>query len=62
MEILDKYPSARIIFLTAYGLFNEELVKFPKLQQKNIHVMFKPVRLPEMETAMVKLVDENECR
>jgi len=43
-------------------LFNEELVKFPKLQQKNIHVMFKPVKLPEMETAMVKLVDENECR
>jgi hypothetical protein len=48
------------MFLTAYGLFDEELVKFPKLKQKNIHVLFKPVRLSELENAMLKLVEENE--
>ncbi|CAN5498759.1 hypothetical protein BH18THE1_BH18THE1_10070 [soil metagenome] len=60
MEILAKYPSAPIIFLTAYGPLNEELVKFPKLRQKNVQVIFKPVRLSDMENAMVKLVEENE--
>ena len=56
LEILNKFPSMPILFITAY----EPLVRGIKLnsllQNKKISVMVKPVMLAEIEKTMMNLV------
>lgn len=59
IEILNKFPSMPILFITAYELLSKEISKIPALQDKNIAVLIKPVRLDEIQNAMLRLVNEN---
>ena len=55
-EILDVYPSAPILFITAdYG---QPIVvkKHPKLRDKKVEILLKPVKLDQIENTIMNLV------
>lgn len=52
MEILKKFPSARIIFITAFELLEEEITKHDVFYDKNIDVLIKPIKLRELEVSI----------
>jgi DNA-binding response OmpR family regulator len=52
-EILDIYPSAPILFITADYSQPEEIQKNPKLRDKKVDVLLKPVRLTEIEHSIL---------
>ena len=57
-EILDVYPSAPILFITAdYG---QPVVvkKHPKLRDKKIETLLKPVKLEQIENTIIHLVSK----
>jgi CheY-like chemotaxis protein len=57
-EILDVYPSAPILFITAdYGQ-PVEVKKHPKLHGKKIEVLLKPVKLAQIENTIINLVNK----
>ena len=55
MEILKKFPSARIIFITAFELLEKEITKHDIFYDKNIDVLIKPIKLKELEVSMLNL-------
>jgi two-component system OmpR family response regulator len=57
-EILDIYPSAPILFITADYSQPEEIQKNPKLRDKKVDVLLKPVRLMEIEHSILNLVNK----
>jgi DNA-binding response OmpR family regulator len=59
VEILNKLPSAPILFITAYELLHKDISKNPIFYGKNIQVLVKPVKLNEIESAMLSLVDKD---
>lgn len=60
VEILNKFPSANILFITAYELLDRELLDNRIFDGKNIQVLLKPIKLHEIENSMVKLVNKNQ--
>ena len=57
-EILDVYPSAPILFITAdYGQV-VEVKKHPNLRDKKIEVLIKPVKLDQLENTILNLVNK----
>lgn len=61
-EILNKFPAAPILFITAYENLQKEISKNPIFYDKNIQVLLKPVKLDKIENAMVKLVNKNRIK
>lgn len=57
MEIITEYPSMPILFVTAYEQLKEEVMKYPPLRDKKIKILIKPILLPEIEIAMINLVN-----
>src|SRR5437867_3915588 len=57
-EILDIYPSAPILFITADYSQPEEIQKNPKLRDKKVDVLLKPVKLMEIEHSILNLVNK----
>jgi CheY-like chemotaxis protein len=57
-ELLDVYPSAPILFITAdYGQ-PVVLRKHPKLRDKKVEILLKPVKLAEIEHSILNLVNK----
>lgn len=57
-EILDVYPSAPILFVTAdYGQ-PVQVKKHPKLRDKKVEVLVKPVKLQQIEHSILNLVNK----
>lgn len=57
-EILNVYPSAPILFITAdYGQ-PVQVKKHPKLRDKKIEVLIKPVKLDQLENTILNLVNK----
>ena len=57
-EILDVYPSAPILFITAdYGQ-PIAVKKHPKLRDKKIETLLKPVKLEQIENTIINLVSK----
>jgi len=57
-EILNIYPSAPILFITAdYGQ-PVQVKKHPKLRDKKIEVLIKPVKLENIEDIILNLVNK----
>ena len=55
-EILDVYPSAPILFITAdYGQ-PVAVKKHPKLHDKKVEILLKPVKLEQIENTIINLV------
>jgi len=59
IEILNKWPSASILFITAYELLHKEISKNSIFYGKNIQVLVKPVKLDKIESAALNLVNKN---
>jgi two-component SAPR family response regulator len=58
-EILNKFPKAPILFISAHEPLRNEISNVPEFNDKNIEVLTKPVRLYRMETSMLNLVNKN---
>ena len=58
-QILDKFPSAPILFITAYENLHKEISKNPILYGKNVDVLLKPVKLDKIESTMLSLMNRN---
>ena len=56
IEILNKYPSTPILFITGHESMREDLLNYPFLQDKNIQILVKPLRLLEFEFAVLDIV------
>jgi len=59
IEILNKFPSAPIVFITAFELLDREISKHPIFYDKNIDVLLKPVKLNEIENSILNLLNKN---
>jgi len=58
IEILKKYPSACIIFITAFEFLDQEISKHDIFYDKNIDVLLKPVKLNQIQNSLVKLLSK----
>ena len=56
-EILNKFPSMPILFITAYEPLMREIKQNPFLEDKKISVLVKPITLEEIEKTMTNLVN-----
>lgn len=57
-EILDVYPSAPILFITAdYGQ-PEEIEKNPTFRDKKVDILLKPAKLHKIEHSILNLVNK----
>jgi len=56
-EILNKFPSMPILFITAYEPLVREIKLNPFLEDKKISILVKPVMLEEIEKTMTNLVN-----
>ena len=57
-EILNVYPLAPILFITADYSQTVEIKKNPKLRDKKVDVLIKPVKLQEIENSILNLVNK----
>ena len=56
IEILKKFPSACIIFITAIELLDQEISKHDIFSDKNIDVLLKPVKLNRIQESLLTLL------
>lgn len=59
-QILDKFPLAPILFITAHENLHREISKNPIFDGKNIEVLLKPVKLEKIESTIVTLMSRNQ--
>lgn len=57
-EILNIYPSAPILFITADYRQPEEIEKRPEFRNKKVDVLIKPVKLEQIEHRIINLVNK----
>jgi two-component SAPR family response regulator len=57
-EILNIYPSAPILFITADFRSPEEIEKRPEFRNKKVDVLLKPVKLDQIEHCIINLVNQ----
>lgn len=57
-EILDVYPSAPILFITADDRTSEEIHKNPTFRDKKVEVLLKPAKLEQIEHHILNLVNK----
>ena len=60
VEILNKFPSACIIFITAFELLRKEISKRDIFYDKNIDVLIKPVRLSQIQNSLTNLLSKTQ--
>ena len=54
-EIFAKFPSARILIITAYENIKEELNNDPFFRNKKVEIVIKPVRLARLADIILEL-------
>ena len=60
VEILNKFPSACIIFITAFELLRKEISKRDIFYDKNIDVLIKPVKLSQIQNSLTNLLGKTQ--
>ena len=60
IEIFKKFPSACIIFITAFELLEQEISKHDIFYDKNIDVLIKPVKLDQIQNSLIHLLSKKE--
>ena len=58
IQILDKYPSAAILIVTAYETVKKEIAKRSLFDNKRVEVLIKPLRLAQLETSIVDILSK----
>ncbi len=56
IEILKKFPSACIMFITAFQHLGEQIAKHDIFNDKNTQVLLKPLRLDKIQDCLLNLV------
>lgn len=56
IEILKKFPSALIIFITGYEMLEKELSKHDIFCDKKIDVLIKPIKLNRIQDSLLSLL------
>ncbi len=57
-EILNKFPKAPILFISAHEPLRNEISNVREFHDKNIEFLTKPVKLYRMESSMLNLVNK----
>ena len=57
LQILNKYPSAAILIVTAYETVTKEITKIPLLDNKRVEVLIKPLRLAQLENSIINIAN-----
>jgi DNA-binding NtrC family response regulator len=60
VQILSKFPSACIIFITAFELLEQEIAKRDIFYDKNIDVLIKPVKLNQIQNSLINLISATQ--
>ena len=55
-EILKKFPSSCIMFITAFEFLDHEISKHEIFYDKNIDILIKPVKLRQIEDSLLSLI------
>ena len=58
--ILKKFPSACIIFITAFELLEQETSKYDIFYEKNIDVLIKLVKLYQIQNSLINLLTRTQ--
>jgi len=58
IQILNKYPSAAILIVTAYETVTKEIRKMPFLDNKRLEVLIKPLRLAQLENSLINITNK----
>jgi DNA-binding NtrC family response regulator len=58
VEILDKFPSAPILFISAYEPMVNQISKNPAFYNKNVDALVKPVKLDEIERKVIDMANK----
>jgi CheY-like chemotaxis protein len=59
IQILDKYPLAAILIVTAYETVKNEIAKNSVFDNKRVEVLIKPLRLAQLESSILDIVNKN---
>ena len=59
IQILDKYPLAAILIVTAYETVKKEIAKNSLFDDKRVEVLIKPLRLAQLESSILNIVNKN---
>lgn len=57
LQILNKYPSAAILIVTAYETVTKEITRMPLLDNKRVEVLIKPLRLAQLENSIINIAN-----
>ena len=60
IEILKKFPSACIVFITGVELLDQEISKHEIFSDKNIDVLLKPVKLNQIQDSLLTLLSRTQ--
>ena len=60
IEIFKKFPSARIMFITAFELLEKEISKHDIFYDKDIDVLIKPVKLGQIQNSLIHLCSKEQ--
>lgn len=58
IQIIEKYPSAAILIVTAYETVTKEIAKISLFDNKRVEVLIKPLRLAQLESSIIKIVNK----
>jgi len=58
IQIIEKYPSAAILIVTAYETVTKEIAKISLFDNKRVEVLIKPVRLAMLESSISNIVNK----
>jgi DNA-binding NtrC family response regulator len=58
IQIIEKYPSAAILIVTAYETVTKEIAKISLFDNKRVEVLIKPLRLAQLENSIVNIVNK----
>lgn len=58
IEILKKFPAACIIFITAFELVRQQILRRDIFYGKNIDVLIKPVKLYHIQNSLISLINK----
>jgi DNA-binding NtrC family response regulator len=56
IQILEKYPSAAILIVTAYETVKKEITNRPLFDNKRVEILIKPLKLAQLESSIVDIV------
>jgi DNA-binding NtrC family response regulator len=58
IQIMNKYPSAAILIVTAYETVKKEIARNTFFRDKRVEILIKPLRLALLESSIINIVNK----